>query len=160
MYDLERFKKAQQHPHAGLATALAEIQAGQKQSHWIWYIFPQIEGLGASSMSERFAIADAGEAEAYLRDDLLRQRLVVMIEAVVGKLQGTPPASLSRLMGGRIDAVKLVSSLTLFRGAARRLAARGHAEAGRVAALCEVALLAANEQGFPPCQHTRARLGE
>ena len=69
---LERFHEAQAGRGAGYDTALAEIRAGGKRSHWIWYIFPQIEGLGGSSTARAYALQDLGEACAYLRDPILR----------------------------------------------------------------------------------------
>ena len=69
---LERFHQAQAGRSAGYDTALAEIRAGGKRSHWIWYIFPQIEGLGHSSTARAYALRDLGEACAYLRDPILK----------------------------------------------------------------------------------------
>jgi uncharacterized protein (DUF1810 family) len=65
---LQRFHEAQASRSAGYDTALAEIRAGGKRSHWIWYIFPQIEGLGRSSTARAYAMQNLGEACAYLRD--------------------------------------------------------------------------------------------
>ncbi len=67
---LERFHEAQARRSAGYDTALAEIRRGRKTSHWIWYIFPQLAGLGRSSMAENYAIRDLAEACEYLRDPL------------------------------------------------------------------------------------------
>src|SRR5438874_13050014 len=117
---LERFHEAQAEHSAGYDTALAEIRAGGKRSHWIWYIFPQIEGLGRSSMARDYAIRDLDEACAYLRDPLLRARYEEIVAAVSEQL--VRGLRLEALMGSRIDALKLVSSLTLFRAAAEPLA--------------------------------------
>src|SRR5439155_21574319 len=79
---LERFHEAQASRSAGYDTALAEIRAGCKRSHWIWYIFPQIEGLGRSSTARAYALRDLGEACAYLRDPILRARYEEIVAAV------------------------------------------------------------------------------
>lgn len=71
--DLSRFITAQERVYE---QALAEIRGGQKQSHWMWFIFPQVEGLGFSAMARRFAIKDAEEARAYMRHPVLGARLI------------------------------------------------------------------------------------
>ena len=105
-YDLSRFHKAQA---GSYETALAEIRAGRKRSHWIWYIFPQIRGLGYSSMAQYYAIQDLGEARAYLADPVLRERLLEISGALL-ELEDSDP---SRVMGYPDD-LKLRSSMTLF----------------------------------------------
>jgi uncharacterized protein (DUF1810 family) len=118
---LARFRTAQSTSSSGYAVALAEIRAGLKRSHWIWYIFPQIRGLGYSSMTERYAIASAAEAEAYLRDPELGGRLSEITRALEGHVSAAAsPRSLGEVLGN-IDALKVVSSLTLFTEVARRL---------------------------------------
>ena len=119
---LERFHEAQASAWAGYDTALAEIRAGGKRSHWIWYIFPQIEGLGRSSTARAYAIEDLAEACAYLRDPILRARYEEIVAAVSEQL--VRGIKVEDLMGSQIDALKLVSSLTLF-GAGRTARARG-----------------------------------
>jgi uncharacterized protein (DUF1810 family) len=104
-HDLQRFVDAQQGVYA---TALAELTRGHKATHWMWFVFPQIAGLGHSAMAQRYAIASADEARAYLAHPLLGPRLVEATVAVTGAA-GTADT----IMGG-IDAVKLRSSLTLF----------------------------------------------
>ena len=79
-HDLNRFVAAQRDAYA---QALAELRSGRKRSHWMWYIFPQIAGLGVSAMSRRYAITDLAEAEADLRHPLLRPRLCECAEAVL-----------------------------------------------------------------------------
>lgn len=150
---LQRFHEAQASQWSGYRTALEEIRAGQKASHWMWYIFPQLNGLGRSSMAEAYALRDVAEAVAYLRDPVLGARYREIAEAV-GK-QLARGAALRELMGGTTDALKLVSSLTLFRAAA------AHGQAGdssplrdRIAAILE----RAQAQGFPPCTFTIARV--
>src|SRR5438477_13202091 len=117
---LERFHEAQAGRWAGYDTALTEIRAGGKRSHWIWYIFPQIEGLGRSSMARDYAIRDLDEACAYLRNPILRARYEEIVAAVSEQL--VRGIRVEDLMAGRTDALKLVSSLTLFHAAAEQLA--------------------------------------
>src|SRR5262252_4243976 len=124
MYDLKRFKDAQEQSRAGFQSALSEIKAGYKRSHWIWYIFPQISGLGSSGMARAYALVDPGEATAYLQDRELRSRLLAITSAAAEHLRRGVP--LERMMGSDIDALKLVSSLTLFGELARRLSASEH----------------------------------
>ena len=153
---LARFHEAQADLHAGYANALAEIQRGRKTSHWIWYIFPQLAGLGRSAMAEKYAIRDLAEACEYLRDPLLRARYEEITAAVSDQL--ARGAALDDLMGSRIDALKLVSSLTLFRAAAERLAITDPAFASSLAAFVDVILQHAATQGYPPCARTLSLL--
>lgn len=96
--------------------ALAELRAGRKRSHWIWFVLPQLEGLGRSAMALRYGIHGIEEAKAYLEHPTLRSRLEEAIGEIADQLQ-TPGQSLERLMGGKLDATKTVSSLTLFAAA-------------------------------------------
>ncbi|WP_294327555.1 DUF1810 domain-containing protein [uncultured Sphingomonas sp.] len=107
---LDRFVIAQQRDHA---TALAELRAGAKRSHWMWYIFPQLRGLGQSAMAETYGIADLAEARAYLAHPVLGARLVESAEALLAHRGKDVVAIL-----GSIDAMKLRSSMTLFERAA------------------------------------------
>src|SRR5687768_12809920 len=105
-HDLDRFVKVQ----AGVyQTALAEIQRGRKSSHWMWYIFPQLQGLGSSSMAQRYAIRDLDEAKAYLAHPVLGPRLVECAEAALG-VEGRSAHDIF----GSPDDLKLRSSGTLF----------------------------------------------
>ncbi len=155
--ELERFREAQDRPGSGFESALREMQAGSKQGHWIWYVFPQLSGLGASSVSRTYAIRGLAEAEEYLRDPILRFRLLAITTAVAEHvLQG---ASLETLMSSSIDALKLVSSLTLFGNVARKLhASEGLAADEALARVAEEVLDAAALQGYGPCQYTLDRL--
>jgi uncharacterized protein (DUF1810 family) len=108
---LERFHEAQASRSVGSDTALAEIRRGRKTSHWIWYIFPQLDGLGRSSTARTYALRDLAEACAYLRDPLLRARYEEIAGAVSDKL--ARGRALEALMGSSTDALKLASSLTL-----------------------------------------------
>lgn len=105
-FDLDRFAAAQA---GSFETALAEIRRGRKRSHWMWYIFPQIAGLGHSPMAERYAIRSLDEARAYLAHPVLGQRL----RSCVAALQDLTGTTAQAVFGG-IDALKLRSSLTLF----------------------------------------------
>ena len=107
--DLARFVEAQ----AGIyQQALVELRAGRKQSHWMWFVFPQLRGLGRSETSRFYGLADLGEARAYLEHPVLGSRLRAAFEAVLAA-----PGSAENILGP-IDAVKLRSSATLFLRAA------------------------------------------
>ena len=111
-YNLQRFVSAQD---AGdvYQDALGELRRGRKTSHWIWFVFPQIAGLGQSSMSRQYAISGLEEAAAYLAHPVLGPRLRECTQAMLD----TGAASAEQVLGG-IDAVKLRSSMTLFMRAA------------------------------------------
>jgi uncharacterized protein (DUF1810 family) len=109
-HDLSRFTEAQA---SAWPVALAELKAGRKQSHWMWFIFPQIAGLGSSLMAVRYAIASADEARAYLADALLGARLREGIAVMLAHRGQSAEA----ILGG-IDARKFRSSLTLFEAVA------------------------------------------
>ena len=137
--------------------ALAEIKAGHKRGHWIWYVFPQIEGLGTSHMSQAYAIRGRDEAEAYLRHPLLSQRLVDIAAAAADHLKNG--LALNALMGSSIDAAKLVSSMTLFGEVARALPDDLRTPtAVALAEAAETILVAAAAQGYQRCEHTRRLL--
>jgi uncharacterized protein (DUF1810 family) len=87
MHDLSRFTIAQDADDAGFEQALREIRSGRKRGHWIWYVFPQLAGLGTSSMSQMYAIANSAEAADYLRDPILGPRLLEITIAVSDKLR-------------------------------------------------------------------------
>lgn len=103
---LERFLDAQKNSYE---TALGEIRAGRKRSHWIWYIFPQIAGLGRSGTAQYYAIRDLDEAKAYLQEPTLRRHLLEISQALL-ELE---TSDASRVMGWPDD-LKLKSSMTLF----------------------------------------------
>ncbi|UNG17403.1 DUF1810 domain-containing protein [Stutzerimonas zhaodongensis] len=105
-HDLQRFVDAQQSIYD---RALAELNVGHKQSHWMWFIFPQIAGLGHSDMARRYAIKDADEAAAYLEHPLLGPRLEQCAQALLAHAER--PA---RQILGSPDDMKLRSSMTLF----------------------------------------------
>jgi uncharacterized protein (DUF1810 family) len=111
-HDLARFVEAQD-AHGTYDQALAELQRGRKTSHWMWFVFPQMAGLGSSPTSVRYAIASLDEARAYLSHPVLGPRLTESVHALLN-LGGSDPVA---VLGG-IDARKLQSSMTLFSRAA------------------------------------------
>lgn len=106
MEQLDRFIKAQENTYL---VALNEIKNGRKQSHWMWYIFPQIKGLGMSETSRYYGIDDEEEAKAYLDNEILGFRLREITSELL-KLNIDNPVDIF----GTIDAIKLKSSMTLF----------------------------------------------
>jgi uncharacterized protein (DUF1810 family) len=105
-YDLTRFVNAQ---HSVYSRVVAELSDGRKQSHWMWFIFPQIAGLGFSAMAQRYAISSREEAEAYLAHDVLGQRLIEctrLVLAVKGR-------TINDILGSPDD-MKFRSCMTLF----------------------------------------------
>ena len=109
-FNLTRFVEAQQRDYA---RALDELCAGAKRSHWIWYVFPQLRGLGRSEMAERYGISGIDEARAYLAHPLLGARLEDCVRALLSH-RGRPV----RHIMGSPDDLKLRSSMTLFQAAA------------------------------------------
>lgn len=104
--NLDRFVDAQDGVYP---QALAEVRAGQKQTHWMWFIFPQLAGLGSSAMAQRYAIQNRAQAEAYLAHPVLGPRLIECAEAALG-LEGKSAHDIF----GSPDDVKLRSCATLF----------------------------------------------
>lgn len=107
-YDLTRFVQAQMGDYE---QALSEVRTGRKLTHWMWYIFPQFDGLGFSSTSKRYAIKSLLEAKAYLQHSVLGPRLVECIEAVIS-IEGLSATTIF----GTPDDIKLRSCATLFAG--------------------------------------------
>ena len=105
-FDLERFVDAQRGTYEA---ALSEIKRGHKQTHWMWFIFPQIAGLGTSPMAQRYAVHSLDEARAYLAHPILGARYLECVAA----LQQLTDMTAQAVFGG-VDAMKLRSSLTLF----------------------------------------------
>ena len=108
--DLERFVDAQ-NSGGTYASAVAELRAGRKTSHWMWFVFPQIAGLGRSAVAQAYAIADLAEARAYLAHPVLGPRLVECARLMMGA------GSSADDVLGPVDAMKLRSSMTLFSAA-------------------------------------------
>ena len=109
-FQLQRFVDAQER---SIEVALAELHAGRKQSHWMWYIFPQLAGLGRSPTAQFYGIRSLQEARAYLAQPVLAQRYRDAVEAVLG---WSGRRSANEILGS-VDAMKLRSSLTLFENA-------------------------------------------
>lgn len=107
---LDRFVAAQQQVYPRV---LAELRAGEKRSHWMWFIFPQIAGLGHSPMARLYALADLGEARAYLAHPLLGPRLADCTDTILGWAGRRSAETIL----GPIDAIKFCSSMTLFEAA-------------------------------------------
>ena len=105
-YDLRRFTKAQRNTYDRV---LAELRNGKKQTHWMWYIFPQIDGLGHSATSRRYAIKSIEEARQYLNHPVLGKRLLECVKVILA-IEGR---SISEIFGDPDD-MKLKSSMTLF----------------------------------------------
>ena len=120
-HDLQRFVLAQEGVHA---QALAELRAGRKQGHWIWFVLPQLRGLGHSPLANRYGLGSLAEARAYLAHPVLGPRLADCVQALLAH-RGHDVVD----MLGAVDALKLRSCLTLF-----------HAAAGEDAALFDQAL--------------------
>jgi uncharacterized protein (DUF1810 family) len=108
-FNLRRFVEAQD-DSAIYARALAELRNGRKQGHWIWFVFPQVAGLGSSPISQAYAIRSLDEARAYLAHPTLGPRLHQSCEAL---LDNDPSLTAEGILGG-IDAIKVRSSMTLF----------------------------------------------
>jgi uncharacterized protein (DUF1810 family) len=109
-YDLARFVTAQEDSYDD---AIDELRRGRKRGHWMWFVFPQVAGLGSSDAAQRFAISSLDEARAYLQHPVLGPRLHECAEAMLGNTEATAQQVL-----GDIDAMKLRSSMTLFQLAA------------------------------------------
>lgn len=107
-HGLDRFVAAQNQADT-FATAVAELRAGAKRGHWMWFVFPQIAGLGRSAAAQQFAISSLGEARAYLGHPVLGPRLTGSAQV----LTGVAGRSAEQIFGG-LDAQKLRSSMTLF----------------------------------------------
>lgn len=108
-FHLNRFKEAQREAYP---RALAEIRAGYKRSHWMWYIFPQLQGLGRSQMATYYGISGRDEAIAYMADPVLSERLLTVTQAMLDLETNIPT-----LVLGSTDAMKLCSCMTLFEAA-------------------------------------------
>lgn len=109
-YDLDRFVRAQARDYDA---ALREIRSGRKRSHWMWYVFPQLQGLGFSSTAQYYGIRDLGEAKAYMAHPVLGPRLAEISEALLALDSSDPSAVM-----GYPDDLKLRSCMTLFELAA------------------------------------------
>jgi uncharacterized protein (DUF1810 family) len=144
--DMERFRDGYRRD---IDRALAEINAGRKRSHWMWFIFPQVAGLGSSSTAAHYAIRDRTEAEAFLADPVLGVGYRQLVDAVWQQVIGADTTI--RALFGRPDDQKLVSSLTLFGGLADGLGDDWTTTARRITELLDLA----ETQGLPRCSTTQ-----
>jgi uncharacterized protein (DUF1810 family) len=149
--DLERFHDGYRHD---FQQALSEINGGRKRSHWMWYIFPQIAGLGSSPTAAAYAIRSRAEADAFLRDATLGPAYRQLVDAV--REQVVDRGVTVRQLFGQPDDHKLVSSLTLFAGAAADL---GDDWTATLVTANEI-LDRAAEQGLPRCATTQRFLAD
>ena len=149
---LERFKTelvSEMH-----AQALDELRTGRKTSHWIWYVFPQLRGLGNSPAAVRYGLDGRDEAVAYLEDDDLRLRLISALEAVHDQVCARG-VKIGDLMGSEIDALKLLSSITLFSALCEDHEGE---DRPKLSLLTADLLAAAGREGRPSCRWTLAQL--
>ncbi|MFN2475804.1 MAG: DUF1810 family protein [Chthoniobacterales bacterium] len=154
---LDRFHEAQAKRSAGYDNALGEIRRGRKTSHWISYIFRQLAGLARSAMATNYAIRGLTKACDYLRDPILRARYEEITAAVSDQL--ARGLAVEDLMGSRIDALKLVSSLTLLRAAADRISTSDDTFKS-VNACCDSLPARVGAASYPACTSTfRATTG-
>ena len=146
---LDRVREAQQSGSHGshFSTALDEIRSGKKSSDWVWYVFPQIEGLGRSAMNQRFAVSNVDDGRRFLDDPTTGSNFQTVLEVALEHLESG--ASLVQLMNG--DERKFVSSITLMRWLSI---------SPEVVELTQRALAASSAQGYMPCQATLRWLDE
>lgn len=154
-FGLDRFIRALEAPETGIDTAAAELGAGHKQSHWIWYVFPQLAGLGSSVMARRYALQSVAEAEAFFADARLRGHLLRATSALDEGLGDTGQRTLLDVLGSAVDVQKVVSSLTLFHAIARGMAEPAHDnQASGFVATAGRLLSRAEREGFARCRFT------
>jgi len=159
--NLERFTQAQEgktRGYPGFDQALQELQRGQKTSHWIWYILPQLKALGFSNNAKFYGIANLSEACDYLCDPDLCARYMAMVSLIARQVKTIP---LAKLMGGDTDAKKLTSSLTLFSSAAAYLSATEDATSNftNLKHACDAIFATIARQKYGPCKKTQAIIG-
>src|SRR4051794_800849 len=154
---LNRFLEAQADADSGFETALKELKAGRKTSHWIWYIFPQLVGLGRSPTAKFYGLAGLDEARNYFLDPVLGPRIQAVTAVVREKLE--QGILLNNLMGSAVDSAKLASCLTLFEAVIKTIPKEkqrsGHAD---FSADVTSILRMAEQQGYPRCQFTVAEV--
>ncbi|HAT1942493.1 TPA: DUF1810 family protein [Legionella pneumophila subsp. pneumophila] len=151
---LDRFYNAQNSNTCGYDQAFSEIQDGRKRSHWIWYIFPQLENLGKSPSAKLYGIKDFNEACDYLKDPVLFNRYFELIKLIEEKLKNIP---LPHLMGGFPDDRKFISSLTLFQATSNYLSSKDMDSQNKYHELyetCNRVFKQIAPQGYSPCQQT------
>ena len=153
-FDLTRFVTAQD--TGAFDTALAELRRGRKEGHWIWFVFPQLRGLGSSWAATRYGLDGVAEAEAYLAHPVLCARLLRVADVVREQLRRG--IQLEDLMGSEVDALKLVSSMTLFEHVAQTAASDSALDLRALAGAAAEILATAEAQGYPRCRFTLGKL--
>ena len=146
---LERFHDGYRHDYEH---ALTELKAGRKRSHWMWFIFPQLAGLGSSPTAAHYAIRNRAEADAFLRDPILGPGYRTLVDTVWQQVCGA--GITIRDLFGRPDDQKLVSSLTLFAGVAAYLGADWADTVTKANGILDHA----EQQGLPRCATTQRLL--
>ncbi|KAH9255109.1 hypothetical protein BASA81_006868 [Batrachochytrium salamandrivorans] len=131
--------------------ALRELRCGEKESHWMWFVFPQLSGMGSSLMALKYGLADVAEAEAFLAKAETRNQLLLGLKALLRHRYKAKPR-LNDILQSAVDTKKLVSCVTLF---VRVAEAGGDRE---VRELCQSVLEWAEEQGWAACQFTSQHL--
>jgi uncharacterized protein (DUF1810 family) len=152
--DLARFLEV----HDDVEGAIAEIRAGRKRTHWMWYVFPQLAGLGRSEAAQHYAIRSRDEAVAFLPHPILGAGYRRAVEEVWRQVV-EHGASITKLFGSPDD-VKLVSSLTLFAGVACDMKPEPGSELAAFIGHADQVLEAASVQGLPRCVTTERYLRE
>jgi uncharacterized protein (DUF1810 family) len=132
---LERFLQAQEEG-GSYERALVELKAGQKTGHWIWWVFPQLKGLGSSHNSTYYGLADEAEARAYIQHAVLGQRYCDCVKVLYAQFFVNRKTAIE-LMGSQIDVIKLRSSLELF----MRHARHAHDIPGRIMMLVKIEMI-------------------
>jgi uncharacterized protein (DUF1810 family) len=155
MPDLERFLDAQTRG-GSYDLALSELLSGRKRNHWIWWVFPQLASLGRSGNARFYGIADAAEAADYLRHPVLGARYLEALRTVHHHVCSRA-ADLENLMGSHTDALKLVSSLTLFRIVAADVA-HDALSSEEIERLAGEVLDEARKQGWRACSRTQREI--
>jgi uncharacterized protein (DUF1810 family) len=136
---------------ASLDTALNELRAGRKQEHWIWYVFPQLRGLGSSRHANHYGIEGLTEAIDYLLDPLLRERYQQCLSELLYHIRN---GTKLRIILGPTDAYKAISSITLFQQATKRLGAQDQQLVSELLLMTEEFFRFVSDDNDRPCQAT------
>ncbi len=149
---LNRFLNAQDRGDpASLETALSELRLGTKQEHWIWYVFPQLQGLGHSPHAHYYGIHGLSEAADYLRNPLLRERYQLCLsEMLIHLRNGTKLRSIL----GSTDSLKAISSMTLFQVVLKRSGTQDQRSVPELLLMMEEFFMLISRDGYRPCQAT------
>jgi uncharacterized protein (DUF1810 family) len=149
---LTRFLNAQDRGDpASLETALSELRLGTKQEHWIWYVFPQLRGLGHSPHAHYYGIQGLSEAADYLRNPLLRERYQLCLSEILTHLRS---GTKLRTILGSTDSLKAISSITLFQVMLKRSGTQDQRLASELLLMMEEFFVLISHDGDRPCQAT------